>query len=142
MSSPYKSGPRKLNPVSILFFIGIALAIYLAIRFAPPYWTQWQFKEKLRDACAGMYKMAHYEPALKAAELEKLQQKLVSDMRTLGIDDPDATVELDDESTPGFVIARGDYHMSVSHPVGNPTIMHFTPEARMDTKPADWGKKK
>ena len=36
----YKSGPNKINLVSIIFFGGIAFAIYAAVRFLPPYWKK------------------------------------------------------------------------------------------------------
>ena len=136
MAEPYKSGPRKLNPVSIALPLGVAFGIYAAVRFLPPYWTQWQIKEKLRDGCAAMYQMLKYDPAIKTAEMQKLQDKLLNDLAQAGIDDPDATIELDD-SEPGWVTARADYHVTVTHPVGKPTIMHFTPEARMETTPTD-----
>jgi hypothetical protein len=136
----YKSGPRKLNPVSILFFAGIAFGLYAAVRFLPPYWTQWQVKEKLREGCAALYQFQRYDTETKSAEMQKLQDKLLGDLKSLGIDDPEATIELDD-SEPGYVIARSDYHITVTHPIGKPTVMHFTPEARMDTQPTDWGKK-
>src|SRR5262244_3151092 len=116
MGSPYKSGPRKLNPVSIAIFAGLAFGIYAAVKFLPPYWTQWQIKEKLRDGCAAMYQMQRYEASIKATEMQKLETRLLNDLGQAGIDDPDATIELDDESEPGFVIARADYHITVTHP--------------------------
>jgi hypothetical protein len=140
MSSPYKSGPRKVNVVSILFYGAIIFGIYAGVRFLPPYWTQWQVKEKLRDACAAMYQMQKYEPAVKATEMQKLQDRIYNDVKGMGIEDPDMLVELDD-SVEGWVIARSSYRVTVTHPVGKPTIMHFTPEARMDTAPTTDKKK-
>jgi len=142
MASPYKKGPRKLNPVSILFILLFVLGIYAAMRFLPPYWTSWNVKEKLRDACASMYQMQKYDPAIKSAEMQKLQDRLLNDIKAAGVDDPEVTVEIDDTSEPGFAIARADYHVTVTHPIGKPTIMHFTPEARMDLTPSDLQRRK
>lgn len=141
MASPYEKGPRKINPVSILFVLLFVFAIYATVRFLPPYWTSWSVKEKLRDACSAMYAMQKYDPATKSTEMQKLQDKLLNDLKTLGVEDPDATVELDD-SEPGWATARADYHVTVTHPIGKATVMHFTPEARMDLTPSDLGKKK
>jgi hypothetical protein len=132
MSSVYKSGPSKFNPVSLLLLAGLGFGIYSLVRFGPPYWTQWQYKESLRSACATLYQMRAYEPEQKNEQMQKLTNKLLADLKNLGIDDPEATVELDD-SQPGQLIARASYHITVTHPVGRPTVMHFTPEARMDS---------
>ena len=141
MASPYEKGPRKVNLVSILFLLALVFGVYAGVRFLPPYWTSWNVKEKLRDACASMYQMQKYDPATKTTEMQKLHDKLLNDITALGIEDPDATVELDD-SEPGWAIARADYHVTVTHPIGKPTVMHFTPEARMDLTPSDLSKRK
>src|ERR1051326_5980972 len=111
--SQYEKGPRKINPVSILIVGGLGIAIYAAFVFLPPYWTSWDVKEKLRDACSSMYAMRLYDPALKTSELQKLRDKVLNDMKTLGIQDPDADVVLDD-SDPQWAKASADYHVTVN----------------------------
>jgi hypothetical protein len=136
MASPYQKGPRKINPVSVLIVAGLVFAVYASVRFLPPYWTSWQVKEKLRDACAAMYQMRNYDASIKTAELQKLQDKVLGDIKQLGVEDPEASVELDD-SDPAWAIARADYRVTVTHPMGKPTVMHFTPEAKLDMTPSD-----
>jgi hypothetical protein len=140
MASPYESGPRKLNLVSFLFLVGAAFAVYAGVRFSPPYWTQWQLKEAMRDACSKMYSMQKHTADSKDKEMHELEEKLHKAIRDLGIDDPEATVELDD-SDPEWNVVRASYTITVNHPIGKPTVMHFAPEVKMDTKPVDWDKK-
>ncbi len=140
MSARFGKGPRKLNVVSILIFLGVAFGGYCAVRLGPPYWTQWQLKEVLRDGCTKMYQAKKYNQEARRHEYEKLQDRIHKAMLELGIDDPEATVELDDED-PDWVVVRASYDVVVSHPVGQPTVMHFNPEAKMDARPVDWDKK-
>ena len=139
MASPYEKGPRKINPVSILIVGGLAVAGYAAFVFLPPYWTSWDVKEKLRNACSSIYAMRLYDPALRTSEMQKLQDKVLNEMKGLGIQDPDATVEIDD-SDPQWAVVRADYHVTVTF--FKPKIMHFTPEAKMDMTPSSNDKKK
>src|SRR5436309_3090882 len=97
MSSRYDKGPRKLNLVSVGLFLGFGFLVYCAVRFGPPYWTQWQLKETMRDACTKMYQAKKYGPDARQKEYGKIEDVLYRSMKNLGIEDDDAKIELDDE---------------------------------------------
>jgi hypothetical protein len=139
MGSPYEKGPRKLNPVSILIIGGLAFGGYAAFRYLPPYWTSWDVKEKLRNACSAMYQMRLYNDATRNAEMAKLQTKTENDIRALGIDDENLSVEIDG-SDPNWAVASADYDVMVT--LFKPKPMHFHVEAKMDMTPATNDKKK
>jgi hypothetical protein len=140
MAGPYKSGPRKINLVSTLFFVGFVLGAYSLVRFGPPYWTQWRIKEVLREACAKLYQARKGNPTFRANARDRVERDIRKAMTEMDIDDPEATVEIEDDD-PDWIVARATYTITINHPIGSPTQLHFTPEVRTDTKPIDWGKK-
>jgi len=126
--------PRKLNPVSLFFFLLGFVAIYGLIQFGPPYWRKWSIKEVLADAANRIYPRRFNATDDFISQVERETTKKI---RAAGVQDPSLRVEI--SVAKGVrITAAADYREVIRHPLVNKTTtLVFRPQESVSITPVN-----
>lgn len=117
--------PRKLNFVSFVLIVILAVVIYGSIKFGPPYYRKWKAKGPLSNAANAVYPKRNLPEENLQAYFEKLKKEVTAELRTIGITDPGLQIHISKVGTEVTVTA--DYQEHITHPFYGTMSLRFRP---------------
>jgi hypothetical protein len=129
--------PRKINPVSVTFFVVLFGLIYGAIQFGPPYYRKWKVKEVLSVTANAVYPKRMATGSALQTFINELQKKAMQDLRGVGITDPSLRITIIKQQDD--VVATADYKEIIKHwGVDKTTTLAFRPSSTISLKPPEF----
>ena len=116
----YKS-PSRLNWLTVVIILLVAAGIYAAVKFGPPYWTQYKVDEILTDTAFQAIDLASSSVDRRADREQALCDKARARIVDLGIEADRLEVYFEDDVS----AVHADYSVVVDHPVMRSTVLEF-----------------
>lgn len=130
--------PRRINAVSITFFLCLLAAGYWFWRFFPAYFDGWSVDHVLKETAAAVYRANRLREPERTETLKELVDKAKSNIvKTVGITDPDLSVGLEIEENKATMTA--EYSVIITHPgITKTTVLHFKKAQEANIKTVKW----
>jgi hypothetical protein len=130
-------GPDGFNLGTLVMLLGMGAAGYWTWKFFPHYFTAWQVDHALSNAASRSYKISQMREPFQTIERRKLIDDLTKKIQSLGVVDPELTVDVSWEDN--VARATSDYNVAIQHPVVDKiTILEMHRHATADLKKVDW----
>jgi hypothetical protein len=123
--------PRRINLVTIFFFLAGVAAVYAAWKFVPPYWTRYKVDSVLGDLAAEATNFHQFDSHARSTVEKRVVDRGLERLYELGLEDhPGQPVDIGITSDLDAIYAR--WRVIVNHPFGvKPTILDFYRERRL-----------
>lgn len=116
--------PSKLNAVSVILLLALLSALYVGIKFGPPYYRKYQVKEILDDVAS---KCRAKNRQVSSEVLEQLERGAEKKILAAGVEDGGVRVRV--TVTEADVTVQATYREVVRHwLISRTTTMNFAPQ--------------
>jgi hypothetical protein len=129
--------PRRLNAVSLGFFLILALIGYAGYAVWPAYSLRSNVESELGDALSTLWKLNHNSTPSARREIEKLKRTVTDRLRKVGVEDKGLQVTF--EHNRKFVAMQATFRAPFTLPVLDKTVtMTVRPRVQTDAARVEW----